>query len=43
MCTRFIINAGIKKLVIRDDKENYHITYVQEYIENDDTLPEVVV
>ena len=43
MCTRFIINAGIKKLVIRDDKNNYHIAYVSEYIKNDDTLPEVAV
>ena len=43
MCTRFIINAGIKKLVIRDDKENYHTIDVIEYIQNDDTLPEVTV
>ena len=39
MCTRFIINAGINKLVIRDDKKNYHIIDVKEFIENDDTLP----
>ncbi|MBQ9011099.1 MAG: dCMP deaminase family protein [Bacilli bacterium] len=43
MCTRFIINAGIEKLVIRDDKENYHVIEVNTYIKNDDTLPEVVV
>ena len=43
MCTRFIINAGIKKLIIRDDKENYHIMDVKEFIENDDTIPEVTV
>ena len=43
MCTRFIINAGIKKLVIRDDKTNYHIIDVKEFIENDDTVPGVRV
>ena len=43
MCTRFIINAGIKQLIIRDDKENYHIIDVKEYIDNDDTIPEVLV
>ncbi len=41
MCTRFIINAGIKTLVIRDDKNNYHTIDVNEFIEKDDTLPGV--
>lgn len=43
MCTRFIINAGIKRLVIRDDKKNYHVIDVNDYILEDDTLPGVMV
>lgn len=38
LCKRFIINAGIKQVVIRDDKENYRIIDVKEYILNDDVL-----
>lgn len=38
LCKRFIINAGIKKIIIRDDKENYRILDTKEYIENDDTV-----
>ena len=33
-----IINAGIEKVVMRDDKQNYRIEYVEEWIKNDDTL-----
>lgn len=43
MCTRMILNAGIKTLVIRDDKKNYHIINVQEFIAKDDTLPGVKI
>lgn len=38
MCKRNIINAGIEKVVIREDKDNYKIIYVSEWIENDDSL-----
>ncbi len=38
LCKRFIINAGIKKVIIRDDKENYRIIDVKNYILNDDTI-----
>ena len=38
LCKRMIINAGIEKVVMRDDKENYRIEYVEEWIKNDDTL-----
>lgn len=38
MCTRFIINAGIKKLVIRDNKNEYHTQNVSDYIKEDDTI-----
>lgn len=38
MCKRQIINAGIAKVVIRDDKENYRVVDVKEWVENDDSL-----
>lgn len=38
MCKRLVINAGIKEVVIRDDKENYRITDIQEWIDNDESL-----
>ena len=38
MCKRLIINAGIDKVVIRDDKENYRIISVSEWIVNDESL-----
>ena len=40
-CRRMIINAGIEKVVMRDDKNNYRIEDVENWIDNDDTLPEV--
>lgn len=38
LCKRMIINAGIESVVMRDDKENYRIEQVEEWIKNDDTL-----
>lgn len=38
MCKRLIINAGIKNIVIRDDKEHYRIIDINDWIENDETL-----
>ncbi|MGE4282109.1 MAG: cytidine/deoxycytidylate deaminase family protein [Clostridia bacterium] len=38
MCKRLIINAGIEKVVIRDTKELFRVTEVQEWIDNDDSL-----
>ncbi len=38
MCKRMVINAGIKEVVIRDDKDNYRIINVNEWIENDESL-----
>ena len=38
MCKRMIINAGIKKVVIRDTKEDYREIDTDEWIENDDSL-----
>lgn len=38
LCKRFIINAGIDKVIIRDTKFDYRTVYVQEWIDNDDSL-----
>jgi len=38
MCKRLVINAGIKEVVIRDDKDNYRVVNVQDWIENDESL-----
>lgn len=42
LCKRFILNAGIKQVISRIDKNNYKITDVKEYIENDDTIFKVI-
>ena len=40
MCRREIINAGIKRVVIRDTKTDYRVVDVQkEWIDRDDSLP----
>lgn len=38
MCKRMIINAGIEMVYIRDDKDNYRVIRVQEFIDNDESL-----
>ena len=38
MCKRLVINSGIDKVVIRDDKSNYIIISVNEWIDNDESL-----
>lgn len=38
MCKRLIINAGIKKVVIRDTKSDYRIIDTEEWITNDESL-----
>ena len=38
MCKRLVINSGIEKVIIRDDKENYREVNVNEWIENDESL-----
>ena len=41
MCRRQIINAGIKKIVIRDTPTEYRVVDVQkEWVDVDDSLPE---
>lgn len=38
MCKRMIINAGIEKVIIRDNEQEYRIIEVQDWIENDESL-----
>jgi dCMP deaminase len=38
LCKKMIINAGIKNVIIRDDKQNYRVIDVNDYIINDDSL-----
>lgn len=41
MCKKMIINAGIKTIVVRDDKENFReFDVIEEFIKNDDSLGE---
>ena len=38
MGKRMIVNAGIEMVYIRDDKDNYRVIKVQDYIDNDESL-----
>ena len=40
MCKRMIINAGIERVIIRNDHDNYTVVNVSDWIENDDSLTE---
>jgi len=42
MCKRSIINAGISRIYIRDDKDNYRVIDVQDWIDNDDSLTDML-
>ena len=41
MCKRFIINAGIIQVVIRDNKDSYRTINVEDWILNDDSLEHI--
>ena len=38
MCKKLAINAGIERLVVRDDQENYRVINVCDWIDDDDSL-----
>lgn len=38
MCKKLVINAGIERVVVRLDKNNYKVIPVQGWIENDDSM-----
>ena len=42
MCKRLIINAGIEMVVIRQTKDTYRHICVEDWIENDESLAEVL-
>ena len=42
LCKRMIINAGIKEVVIRDNKKDYTIIKTEEFIEKDESLEKVL-
>ena len=41
MCKRTIINSGIKEVVARNADGSYTVTDVNEWIDNDESLPEL--
>ena len=41
MCRRHIINAGIERVIIRTGEVDYQTVNVQEWIDEDDSLPEI--
>ena len=42
MCKRTIINSGIKEVIARNADGSFRITDVNEWIENDESLPEEI-
>ena len=40
MCRRLVINAGIEKVVVRNTETDYSVVSVQDWIDQDDTIPE---
>ena len=42
MCKRLIINAGIAQVYIRDDKNNFRTIDVEDWVEDDDSLMDVM-
>lgn len=38
MCKRMVINAGIKEVVIRDDKDHFRVIPVSSWIEDDESI-----
>ena len=42
MCRRVIINAGVARVVIRNTKREYSVVQVEDWIQEDDSLPRQV-
>ena len=40
MCRRVIINAGISRVVIRKGDKEYDLVHVEDWVREDDSLPE---
>ena len=41
MCRRMIINAGLAKVVTRTGPDSFHVVDVRDWVEQDDSLPEI--
>jgi dCMP deaminase len=41
MCKRLVINAGISRVFVREDEENYSVYNVEDWITNDDSLGQI--
>lgn len=41
MCKRLVINAGIERVIVRENKDEYTIYNVSDWIENDDSLGQI--
>ena len=42
MCKRLIINAGIDRVVIRNTEREYSVVHVEDWVREDDSLPQQV-
>ena len=40
MCRRMIINAGLEQVIIRTSPTEYVVVKVQDWVQDDDSLPE---
>ena len=38
MCKRMVINAGIEKVIVRDDDDHYRVISVKDWISDDESL-----
>lgn len=38
MCKRMVINAGIARVIVRDDRDNYRVIPVSGWVEDDESL-----
>lgn len=41
MCKRLVINAGIERVIVRDNKDEYSVYNVSDWVENDDSLGQI--
>lgn len=41
MCKRLVINAGIARVIVREDAERYTVYTVSDWVENDDSLGQI--
>ena len=42
MCKRMVINAGIEKVVVRDDRDRYRVIDVNDWVSDDESLQGVL-